>query len=277
MSKHDVVVVGAGLAGLSAARDLAAGGADVIVLEARDRPGRPGRADPARGRAAGAARRRADRPLPGGLYRPGRGAGADPGGVVRRRPRGGDLHARRGALRRRRLPVDERRRPRQLRGDRGEVPRADPQRRSRRPVEAPRGRAPGPALARRLDARRGRGAERGPHARAVRARAELGVDRAHLAAVRAAQAGGGGGHRLLRVRELGVPARRRGIGDGAAAAGGGGRRAPDPLRGAGRPHPGRLVGVRRDRPQRRALRVRRGRLGVAGRAAARHPRRGRLR
>jgi monoamine oxidase len=39
MSKHDVVVVGAGLAGLSCARDLAGGGADVIVLEARDRPG----------------------------------------------------------------------------------------------------------------------------------------------------------------------------------------------------------------------------------------------
>jgi monoamine oxidase len=34
-----VVVVGAGLAGLSAARDLAAGGADVVVLEARERPG----------------------------------------------------------------------------------------------------------------------------------------------------------------------------------------------------------------------------------------------
>jgi monoamine oxidase len=33
------VVVGAGLAGLAAARDLAAGGADVVVLEARDRPG----------------------------------------------------------------------------------------------------------------------------------------------------------------------------------------------------------------------------------------------
>ena len=35
----DVVVLGAGLAGLSAARDLAAGGADVVVLEARDRVG----------------------------------------------------------------------------------------------------------------------------------------------------------------------------------------------------------------------------------------------
>ena len=36
---HDVVVLGAGLAGLSAARDLAAGGADVLVLEARSRVG----------------------------------------------------------------------------------------------------------------------------------------------------------------------------------------------------------------------------------------------
>ena len=35
----DVVVLGAGLAGLAAARDLAAGGADVVVLEARDRVG----------------------------------------------------------------------------------------------------------------------------------------------------------------------------------------------------------------------------------------------
>jgi monoamine oxidase len=35
----DVAVVGAGLAGLSAARELAKGGADVVVLEARGRPG----------------------------------------------------------------------------------------------------------------------------------------------------------------------------------------------------------------------------------------------
>jgi monoamine oxidase len=35
----DVLVLGAGLAGLAAARDLAAGGADVLVVEARDRPG----------------------------------------------------------------------------------------------------------------------------------------------------------------------------------------------------------------------------------------------
>jgi monoamine oxidase len=39
MSRPDVVVVGAGLAGLAAARDLEAGGADVTVLEARSRVG----------------------------------------------------------------------------------------------------------------------------------------------------------------------------------------------------------------------------------------------
>jgi monoamine oxidase len=36
---HDILVLGAGLAGLAAARDLAAAGADLLVLEARDRPG----------------------------------------------------------------------------------------------------------------------------------------------------------------------------------------------------------------------------------------------
>ena len=35
----DVAVLGAGLAGLTAARDLDRSGADVVVLEARDRPG----------------------------------------------------------------------------------------------------------------------------------------------------------------------------------------------------------------------------------------------
>ena len=36
---YDLVVLGAGLAGLSAARDLVRGGADVLVLEARNRVG----------------------------------------------------------------------------------------------------------------------------------------------------------------------------------------------------------------------------------------------
>ncbi|MBW9110409.1 FAD-dependent oxidoreductase [Microbacterium trichothecenolyticum] len=39
MENHDVIVIGAGLAGLSAARDLAAAGTDVLVVEARARPG----------------------------------------------------------------------------------------------------------------------------------------------------------------------------------------------------------------------------------------------
>jgi monoamine oxidase len=39
MSPHDVVVVGAGLAGLACAHDLAQSGADVLVVEARDRVG----------------------------------------------------------------------------------------------------------------------------------------------------------------------------------------------------------------------------------------------
>jgi len=36
---HDVIVIGAGMSGLSATRDLARAGMDVLVLEARDRVG----------------------------------------------------------------------------------------------------------------------------------------------------------------------------------------------------------------------------------------------
>lgn len=39
MGSHDVIVLGAGLAGLSAARGLMNAGSDVVVLEARARPG----------------------------------------------------------------------------------------------------------------------------------------------------------------------------------------------------------------------------------------------
>ena len=39
MSRHDVVVLGGGLAGLCCGRDLAAAGVDVVVVEARGRPG----------------------------------------------------------------------------------------------------------------------------------------------------------------------------------------------------------------------------------------------
>jgi monoamine oxidase len=43
--KCDVIVAGAGLAGLSAARDLMNQGTDVIVLEARNRPATRGADD----------------------------------------------------------------------------------------------------------------------------------------------------------------------------------------------------------------------------------------
>ena len=76
----DVIVLGAGLGGLCAARDLVAGGADVVVLEARDRVGGRVEQAAAAGRPSGAARRRGGRQRAHGLPRPGRGArpGADP-------------------------------------------------------------------------------------------------------------------------------------------------------------------------------------------------------
>ena len=115
MSRCDVVVMGGGLAGLSAARDLARDGVDVVAARGAQPRRRARGADPARRRAAGAARRRGGRSLPRGLLRARGRARADARAVLSpaagrghvgadRRPRGG-----------RRLRMDERRRPRQLR------------------------------------------------------------------------------------------------------------------------------------------------------------------
>ena len=79
LSGVSVLVAGAGLAGLAAAYDLAAMGADVTVIDARDRVGgrvwtiRDGFADAAARRS----RRRHDRRGAAGDSRAGRGAGAD--------------------------------------------------------------------------------------------------------------------------------------------------------------------------------------------------------
>ena len=75
---HDVIVLGAGLAGLAAARDLTAAGADVLVARS-PRPGRrTRRADRAARRPAGPARRRSGRPRPHRLPRAGAGTRPHP-------------------------------------------------------------------------------------------------------------------------------------------------------------------------------------------------------
>ena len=88
-------------------------------------------------------------------------------------------------------------------------------RRSRRPVVAPRRRPARPHLGRRVAARAGRDAERRARPRPGDALAGGRVGRAHVAAVGPAQGGRRGRARLLRLRGLGVRARRRGLGHGA--------------------------------------------------------------
>ena len=132
MSRCDVVVVGAGLAGLSAARDLAQGGADVVVLEARNRPGgrveqtqlADGRLVQLGGEVVG--------PFHEAYGRLVAGARADARAVVSLSCPGEDTSVLTDWPRgRRRLRMDERRRPRQLRRARRRPsaswpPRVDP-------------------------------------------------------------------------------------------------------------------------------------------------------
>ena len=264
VSRHDVVVLGAGLAGLSAARDLAAAGTDVVVLEARNRPGgRVEQTELADGRLV---------QLGGEVVGPGHTAyrglvdelgltlvdafpsapGEDTWVLAGGRVLGDWLSGPSGARRWTRPRSGSGRWPRRwIRTTRGRI---------RTPTGWTGSRsATGCAT--------GGAAERGPVARGGDALARGGVGRAHVAAVGPAQGGGGRRARLLLLRGLGVPARGRGVGDRRAADG---RRAgpPDPVRHAGDPRAGRGHGLPRRHGDRGAVRLRRGRLRAAGRAAA---------
>ena len=266
----DVVVVGAGLAGLSAARDLAAAGTDVVVIEARGRAG--GRVEQTQlddGRLV-----QLGGELVGSFHTAYLGLVEELGltivpGFGERLRRGGRrrLHAGGRARGGQRLAVVQRRRSRQLRGDRSRVREARRERRSRRSLVAPGRRPARPDLGRGLDALRRRDRERGSRSGAEHARALGGVGGADLAPLRPSQGGRRGRARLLRLRGLGGGDGRGGLGLGGAADGGRAR-GPDPLRDAGyrdQDRRGRLLG--RDR-HRGALRVRRGRQRRAGWAAA---------
>ena len=150
--------------------------------------------------------------------------------------------------------------------------RAGQDRRPRRPLVAPGGRAARPALDRRLDARRRRDAERRPCPRARRAGALLRVGRAHLAALGAAQGGGRGRGAASTTYETWEAERvAEGSANGAAANGRGGRSRPRPLLDPGRADPGRHARAARYRRCGERFEAAVVVSAVPGRPAARHP------
>ncbi|PYR11073.1 MAG: hypothetical protein DMG00_10950 [Acidobacteria bacterium] len=267
LSGASVVVAGAGLAGLCAARDLIALGANVTVLEARDRVG--GRVWTGLDRTRRFRRRTARR---GGRRHDRRGAGRNP--RARRRGRA-DAHAHPA----RRLRLRRARRIRQaadcLARCRARLGPPRTHARSRDPAlsagraalghaDRDRARPPlGRGLARRTEGRRRSASHRDGHARLLSGRSGGAVaDRAR---------------RPVRVRDLGRPMehvphqrRQRCAGDGARQTA---RRAPSSQNGARRRFASRTrsAGDRQEFPIDCADRVRLPRPGAAGDDRAPHP------